>query len=211
MRSGARIVGATLSALALLTNAVFAAPPPRRATDPDWPCEQLLVPHLTAASYWSGPLDASGNWHDDPQVAALVAQISPRRVTTAEGLAVIDGFAKSVTTDRAHRLALLFRGLLDATNQTRAGLIGELKGIGRRQRDLAALVARLRSQLDAIPPDATGAAAAERVDLQQRHDFSARNFDEIQRTIRYACETPVELDARLGAWARALQKTAAPP
>jgi hypothetical protein len=44
--------------------------------------------------------------------------------------------------------------------------------------------------------------------LQQRHDFTARNFEEIQRTIRYACETPVELDARLGAWARALQEAA---
>ena len=53
--------------------------------------------------------------------------------------------------------------------------------------------------------DATGEAAARRVDLQQRYDFTARNFEEIQRTIRYACETPVALDARLGAWARALQ------
>jgi hypothetical protein len=44
--------------------------------------------------------------------------------------------------------------------------------------------------------------------LQQRHDFTARNFEEIQRTIRYACETPVALDARLGAWARALQQSA---
>lgn len=204
-------VGAVLLAIVLIQATAFAAPPPRRAADPDWPCEQLLVPHLTAASYWSGQLDTSGNWHDDPQIAALVAQISPRRVTTAEGLAAIGGFAKSLTTDRAPRLQLLFRGLLDATDQTRAGLIEELKGIGRRQRELAALVARLRTQLDAIPPDATGAAAAQRVDLQQRHDFSARNFDEIQRTIRYACEDPVDLDARLGAWARALQKAAASP
>ena len=61
---------------------------------------------------------------------------------------------------------------------------------------------------DAIPPDAQGEAAAKRIDLQQRHDFTARNFEEIQRTIRYACQTPVELDARLGAWARALQEAA---
>jgi hypothetical protein len=186
----------------------FAAPPPRRAADPDWPCEQLLVPHLTAASYWSGPLDTSGNWRDDKEVAAMVARISPRRVTAEEGLREIGAFDKSLTADRVRRLQLLFRGLLDATDRTRAGLIAELKGIGRRQRELAALVARLRAQLDAIPPDATGAAAAQRVDLQQRHDFSARNFDEIQRTIRYACEAPVELDARLGAWARVLQKAA---
>ena len=59
-----------------------------------------------------------------------------------------------------------------------------------------------------IPPDAIGEAAEKRVDLQQRHDFTARNFDEIRRTIGYACEAPVALDARLGAWARALQMAA---
>ncbi|HEU0156016.1 MAG TPA: hypothetical protein VFQ82_08090, partial [Stellaceae bacterium] len=162
-------LGTALLTILLVQANAFAAPPPRRAANPDWPCEQLLVQHLTAASYWSGPLDTSGNWHDDKEVAAVVARLSPRRVTTEAGLKEIDAFAKSVTTDRARRLALLFRGLLDATDQTRAGLISELKGIGRRQRELAALVARLRAQLDAIPPDATGAAAAQRVDLQQRH------------------------------------------
>jgi hypothetical protein len=94
------------------------------------------------------------------------------------------------------------------TDRERAALIEELKEIGRRQRELAGLVGRLGTQLNAIPPGATGQDAARRVDLQQRYDFSARNFDEIQRTIRYACETPVELDARLGAWARALHKAA---
>jgi hypothetical protein len=120
----------------------------------------------------------------------------------------ISAFVRSVTTDRPHRLALVFRGLLEETDRQRAGLIEELKEIGRRQRDLADLIARLATELNAIRPDAGGEAAAERIDLQQRHDFTARNFEEIQRTVRYACETPVELDARLGAWARALQDAA---
>jgi hypothetical protein len=72
------------------------------------------------------------------------------------------------------------------------------------------LVAQLGAELNSIPGDPTGDAAAQRVDLQQRHDFTARNFEEIQRTIRYACETPVALDARLGAWAKALQNAASP-
>lgn len=113
-------------------------------------------------------------------------------------------FAQSLSKDRA-RLALVFRGLLEETDRERAALIDQLKQIGRRQRELARLVDRLGAELDAIPPDAAGDAAARRVDLQQRHDFTARNFEEIQRTIRYA----FELDARLGAWARALQDAAA--
>lgn len=177
--------------------------------NPDWPCQQRLVPKLAAAAYWNGPpLDSLGDWHADPEIADLVRRLAPRRVSTEEGLSEISVFARNLNGDRPRRLALAFRGLLDETDQERAALIEQLLQIGRRQRELAELVARLAAELASVPADATGEAAARRVDLQQRHDFTARNFEEIQHTIRYACETPVELDARLGAWARALQTAA---
>jgi hypothetical protein len=180
-----------------------------RSAPPDWPCQQRLVQKLTAAAYWSGPaLEGLGDWRADPAVADLVKRLAPRRVSTQEGLSEIAAFMRSVSKDRPRRPALVFRGLLEETDRERAGLIEELKEIGRRQRELADLVARLATELNAIPPDARGETAAKRIDLQQRHDFTVRNFEEIQRTIRYACETPVELDARLGAWARALQEAA---
>jgi hypothetical protein len=180
-----------------------------RSAPPDWPCQQRLVQKLTAAAYWSGPaLEGLGDWRADPAVADLVKRLAPRRVSTQEGLSEIAAFMRSVSKDRPRRPALVFRGLLEETDRERAGLIEELKEIGRRQRELADLVARLATELNAIPPDARGETVAKRIDLQQRHDFTVRNFEEIQRTIRYACETPVELDARLGAWARALQEAA---
>jgi hypothetical protein len=153
-------------------------------------------------------LEGLGDWRADPRVADLVRRLAPRRVSTQEGLAKIATFVHSLANDRSRRLGLTFGGLLEETDRERASLIEELKEIGRRQRQLADLVARLATELNSIPADARGEAAAQRVDLQQRRDFTARNFEEIQRTIRYACETPVELDARLGAWARALQEAA---
>jgi hypothetical protein len=188
----------------------FGAGPSRSASrtdDPDWPCQQRLVPKLAAAAYWNGPpVDGLGDWRADPEVADLVQRLSPRRISTEEGLAEIGAFKRTLPDDRPRLLALAFRGLLEETDQERSALIEQLKQIGRRQRELADLVARLAGELDAIPPGATGEAAARRADLQQRHDFTARNFAEIQRTIRYACEAPVALDARLGAWARVLQE-----
>jgi hypothetical protein len=191
-----------------LVAAVNARSAPPRAEDPDWPCQQRLVPKLTAAAYWSGPALEGLDWRADPEITDLVRRLAPRRVSTQEGLSEIAAFVRKVSTDRPRRLALVFRGLVEETDRERAGLIEELKEIGRRQHELANLVARLTTELNAIPPDARDEAAAKRKDLQQRHDFTARNFEEIQRTIRYACETPVELDARLGAWARALQEAA---
>ena len=193
--------------LGVLAVALLAAAAPR-SENPDWPCPQRLVPRLAAAAYWSGPLDNEGDWRADPEIAALVRRIAPRRVSTEAGLAEMESFAKAATVDRPRRLALVVRGLLEETDRERAGLIGQLTQMGRRQRELAELVGRLSDELRSVPPEATGDSAEKRVDLQQRHDFTARNFAEIQRTIRYACEAPVELDARLGAWARALQAAA---
>jgi len=191
-----------------LVAAVNARSAPPRAEDPDWPCQQRLVPKLTAAAYWSGPALEGLDWRADPEITDLVRRLAPRRVSTQEGLSEIAAFVRKVSTDRPRRLALVFRGLVEETDRERAGLIEELKEIGRRQHELANLVARLATELNAIPPDAQGEAAAKRSDLRQRHDFTARNFEEIQRTIRYACEAPVALDARLGAWARVLPEAA---
>jgi hypothetical protein len=169
------------------------------------------VPKLAAAAYWNGPaLDGLGDWQADPEIADLVRRLAPRRVSTEEGLSEIAAFAQNLPSDRSRRIALAFHGLLEETDRARAALIDQLKQIGRRQRELADLAAQLAVELNSIPPGATGEAAAKRVDLQQRHDFTVRNFEEIQRTVRYACEIPVELDARLGAWARALQNAASP-
>jgi len=191
----------------MLAGALVAAAAPRSEI-PDWPCPQRLVPRLAAAAYWSGPLDAQGDWRADPEIAGLVGRLAPRRVSIEAGLAEIESFAKTAAVDRPRRLALVFRGLLEETDRERAGLIGQLTQMGRRQRELAELVGRLADELRSVPPEATGEAAEKRVDLQQRHDFTARNFAEIRRTIGYACAAPVALDARLGTWARALQAAA---
>jgi hypothetical protein len=39
----------------------------------------------------------------------------------------------------------------------------------------------------------------------QRRDFVIRTFQETERTMRYACEVPVELEGRLGSFAKALE------
>jgi hypothetical protein len=178
-----------------------------RHADPDWPCPQRLVPTLSAGQFWSGPsVDGAGDWREEPDVATLVRTIMPRRTTAEQGEALIRDFANALTSDRARMLTLVFAGALEETNRHRSDLIDRIKALSRRQRELADIAARAADDLRMIPSDATEQAAERRQDLELRHLYVARAFDEGQRTLRYACEVPVQLEARLGVYARVLQE-----
>jgi hypothetical protein len=143
-------------------------------------------------------------------VAALVEQIAPRRVTAEEGVAAIADFATSLgaAPGKDRVLTLAFAGLLDETNRDRSDVISRLMELGRRQHDLADIASKANAELRALPP-ATGSAtpeeAAHRTDLEQRFAYVTQAFESAQRTMRYACEVPVALEARLGRYAQALK------
>jgi hypothetical protein len=169
--------------------------------DPDWPCVQRLVPRLTSAALWAGPAP-EGEWRAEPEVAELVARIAPRPVADAEGVAAIEAFAARHAPGERRRLApLAFAGLLEQTNAHRAALIEQIRRFTRRQRDLAELSRSLAADLRSLPEDAP---ADRRRDLTQRQAFTAKAFQDAERTLRYACEAPVRLEGRLGAYGRAL-------
>ena len=192
-----------LGALTCLVS--FAAGAAPRNVDPNWPCQQALVPEIAAATVWSGPpVEGIGDWHAEPAVAALVERAAPRGVSTADGEVAIGDFTRSLGGDRNRLITLAFTGLLDETNRQRTEVIQRIKGLAERQRNLADIVARLTAEVDAMP-EPKGEPSPERAELIQRWTFSSRAYTEVQRTMRYACEIPGQLDGRLGAYARALQ------
>jgi hypothetical protein len=194
--------------LALAGTSALAAPPPRGGQDPEWPCQQRLMPKLGGGALWSGPpLDSLGDWHAEPEVAELVRRIVPRLVPAETGAAAIGTFADKLppSADKRRLMTLLFAGLLEETNRERGELIDRLKALGRRQHELADIASQAGEALGNIPADATGDDAARRSDLQQRFTFVTQAFENTQRTMRYACEAPVRLEARLGQYAKAVK------
>ncbi len=172
-------------------------------TDPDWPCVQRLVPALTASTLWGGH-DAAGDWHADPKVVAVVAAVAPRGVSAPDGAARLDQFIGAVPApDRPAVAAQVFAGLVDETNVQRAQVIDRLRGIAQRQRTLTELTSRITAELRALPSDAS---SAQREEIVTRRGFLIREYEQIERTIRYACEAPVQMEAKLGALAQALQR-----
>jgi hypothetical protein len=200
----------TLHFAAILAGAVALAPAgastASRHADPDWPCPQRLVAKLSPGLFWSRPdAAAAGDWHSEPKVAALVQKIAPRRVAAEQGEAMIRQFASELGEERGKALPLAFAGLLEETNRQRGEVIERIQTLARRQRELSEIAVKAGEALRAIPPDATGEAAERRQDLEQRRLYVSRAFEEGQRTMRYACEVPVQLESRLGVYARALQ------
>ena len=102
---------------------------------------------------------------------------------------------------RRRLLPLVFAGALDETNRLRGAVIEQIRRFARRQRELAEGVRRLEAELRALPADAAPDAHAE---LERRHAFAAKTFRDSEQTVRFACEAPVRLERRLGAYARAL-------
>ena len=186
--------------LGVFALAIGAAGPP---ADPDWPCMQRLVPTLTASTLWGGH-DAAGDWRADPAVAAVVAAVAPRGVSAADGTARLDQFVATVpAADRPAVSAQVFAGLVDETNVQRSQVIDRLRDIARRQRTLTELTSRVTVDLRALPADAP---AAQREEIVSRRGFLIREYEQIERTIRYACEAPVQMEQKLGVLAQALQR-----
>lgn len=176
------------------------------ASDAEWPCQQRLVPVLTAGMIWNGPpIDDVGDWRADPRVTELVEHIVPRDIGPEQGEAAIAAFAEQLGSDKARPITLAFSGLLTETNHERAEVIERIKDLGERQRNLAALIDRLTTELGAMTDAEHGDVSPARDELQQRLTYTSRTYAEVQRTMRYACQVPVSLDARLGAYARALE------
>jgi hypothetical protein len=171
-----------IAGIELSTAASSGVAAPRSGDNPDWPCQQRLVPTIGAATFWSTPgIETAGNWNTEPRVVELVRIIRQRLLT------------------------LVFEGLLEETNRARSEVIARLDELGRRQREMASIASRAGEELRTVPADATGEDAARRADLEQRFTFVTRAFESTQRTMRYACEVPVQLEARLGRYARFLQ------
>jgi len=194
-----------LSALSALPCLVL--PTGARAADPDWPCAQRLVPRLSAATLWAAPLPAAdAGGRANPAIADIVAAVTPRDMEMEQGEAKLAAFADALPApDRRERLAETFAALLEATNEERGAVIARIEALARRQRELGNIVAKVTDELRAIPPDAAGADAARRAEILDRRTLLIRSIDETQRTMRYACEVPTQLDARLGRYARLLQ------
>ena len=172
--------------------------------DSDWPCIQRKVPELSAAAVWQSPSigDALTRWREDGEVAALVTELSSRRLPVEEAKRQVESFAAGLDAGvRSEKLTLLFAGLFETLDRERAEIIQGIERYARKQVALADALRAAQSQAsDLDRTDPPGAAAR-----NQQLQTQIRIFNERRQSLSFVCETPIILEQRLFELGRAIQ------
>ena len=171
-------------------------------TDPDWPCIQRKQPHLSLGQMWTGPApdDATRALARSPEIAALADRLEQRRLPMAEAEAEIAAFAQNADNVR---LTALMVAIFDRVEPDRTALIEGIARYGHKQVALAARIEDDRHKMAALEAAATPDFDA--IDAQEEQlDWNTRIFQDRQQALTYVCETPVLLEQRVFALARAI-------
>ncbi|MDP5307048.1 hypothetical protein [Paracoccus spongiarum] len=190
--------------LVLTLIATLAAGPALAAggTDPDWPCIQRKQPHLSLGQMWTGPMpdEATLQLARDSRIVALAERLEQRRLPMDQAEAQIAAFAE--TADNM-RLTALMQAVLDRIEPDRSALIGGIARYGNRQVALARRIEERRATMAAM--EAAETPDFDAIDAEERAlDWDRRIFTERQQSLTYVCETPVILEQRAFALARAI-------
>jgi hypothetical protein len=168
------------------------------AVDPDWPCQQIKIDHMSLATLWAGPpleryLDS---WRQDPAAATLAQRLAERRVPVAQAQAEIASFAKAAGDKRQPELLAFVGGLFSLLDQERFAVVQGLDRFGARQQSYAAQIrgeiTALHTAQDAPQPDPR---AVQKLSGQVYWD--TRVFADRKSMISYACFVPDEIEHRL--------------
>jgi hypothetical protein len=189
--------------IAALTLALLAPPGATAApmSDPDWPCQSIRVSQLSLPSVWDGPSAEPylAHWEEDAEVAALVREVTPRRVPLADGQAAIRAFAASLAAQRRERLLALVAGLFETLDQERRLVLAGLDRFGRRQRELVATIHDDMARLRTAPPEA-------RAPLSDQLGWETRLFEARRQSAAAACNVPTVIEQRLFQLVRAARQ-----
>jgi len=179
--------------------------PSSREPDPDWPCEQVLVPEVSAAVVWDGPAvdQLTQDWRDLPEVASLVQRLADRNAVPRQSDAQIAAFAAAQPlAEKDRMLTLLFAGVLEVLNQDRSHLISGVKRYSRDQERRAQALGQHLNEMVELERDPTEAAAERLREMRRTIEIEQRAFDDREKSIVYLCTRPVAVEQRLGVLAR---------
>lgn len=179
-------------------------------TDPDWPCIQRKVPHVSAGMMWAGPAidETDQSWEKIPELADLVKKLAARRLPVEDAEPIIAKFAEQSGNEKKTQLTLLFTALLQEINQERNAIIQGIARYARQQQARAEQIKKYRDEYSALTAKETlsDAEKARRSTLEEQLNWDTRIYDERTQSLTYVCDSPRILEQRLFSLSRAIQQ-----
>lgn len=186
----------------LLIGCLAGAPVWADAQDPDWPCMQRKQPHLSIGQLWTGPPpdEATSGLADRDDIAALAQRLEQRRLSLEDAEAEIAAFAKGADPDE---LTALFAAIFERIDTYRTRIIGGIERYSEGQLALSARIDARRAQMARL--EAAAKPDFDAIDAEEEKlDWDVRIFTDRQQQVTYVCETPVILEQRAFALAKAI-------
>ena len=169
--------------------------------DPDWPCVQVLVPEISAASIWDGPPidELEENERFSQSSRDLVFAVVEQHQSLTESQ--LDEFIAQFDTDQHNSaLTFLFKSFLNTFNTKRDGQIQTIKRYTRSQVKSAKMIEDLMDQKADLENLQDNSAQLEEVDANLH--WQKRMFKEREQSFNYFCDLPQEIAQQAGEVAR---------
>ena len=200
MRHRLVLRAASTAAFLLAASTAFAAPAGL------WPCIQPKVASLAAAQMWAGPPLDNLNWRDDKQVSELIPVLAARRTSIEDAEKMIGQFAEQAGPDKKARLTLLFAGVYDQINTRRSRILSGIERYSEHQIDLSQRIKEESLKVaQAKKAAGTDDDKAKAADMEKQLLWDTRIYDARSQAVTAVCESPVILEQRAFAIARAIQ------
>ena len=174
-------------------------------SDPDWPCIQRKVDHLSIGVMWPGLLEpVAMPATADPGARRLAAQLALRRVDDTQASALISAYLDQVKSPTPEIGAQVFSDIFRRVSQQRSRIMRGISRYARKQTALSEKIEQIRSAMrdleSARDPD------FDRIDaLEADLDWNERIYRDRAQALIYVCESPVLLEKHVFAMSRALQ------
>ncbi|MFD1914408.1 hypothetical protein [Halodurantibacterium flavum] len=173
--------------------------------DPEWPCIQRKIPHLSLGQVWAGPQpdDAIEAMAREPEIQRLAARLELRRTPLPEAEALIEDFAQEAD---AARLTALYLATFQRIDRARSNIISGIARYATKQKALDDQIDARRQEMAALTAAMErGEPDYDRMDeVELQLDWDTRIFLDRQQSLIYVCETPVILEQRAFALGRAV-------
>lgn len=176
--------------------------------DKSWPCVQRKVPQLSIGQMWTGPL-IDESVRPDAEASALARAIALRRTSLEDAQALVARYAEALGEDREEKLAILFRTAFEQINRERADVIGGISRYASKQTGLSERIDGLQQELATLKAkkdDKTDDEWDRMEELQDIVTWDARIYTERAQSLTFVCETPVILEKRAFALAKAVSE-----